>query len=129
MLEPVLDIGANALKKRKESAVALTKKMGFHKPETQRGVFHKILVACAAFLVLLLIGVFITLVDKSMLSIKTFGFTFITDQTWNPVTGIFGVFPYIIGTVSTSVLALFLSFPFGMSLAILLGEYYRFGWI
>jgi phosphate transport system permease protein len=109
--------------------VALVKKKGFHKLESEQGVFHKVLVVCASFLVLLLIGVFITLVDKSMLSIKTFGLSFITDQAWNPVTGIFGGFPYIIGTVSTSVLALLISLPFGMSLAILLGEYYRFGWI
>jgi phosphate transport system permease protein len=119
MLKPALD----------QTAMALAQKLSFHKPVSGRGVFFKILVGCAWFLVLLLVGVFITLVFKSLLSIKAFGFGFITNSTWNPVTGIFGGFPYIIGTVVTSVLALLLSFPFGMSIAILLGEYFRSGFI
>jgi len=119
MLEPVIE--------RSHQTVA--EKLSFHKPISGRGVFFTILVGCAWFLVLLLVGVFITLVFKSLLSIKAFGFGFITNSTWNPVTGIFGGFPYIIGTVVTSVLALILSFPFGMSIAILLGEYFRSGFI
>ncbi len=118
MLEPVL-----------EPSVPARQELSFHKPVTGRGVFFKILVGCAWFLVLLLVGVFITLVFKSLLSIKAFGFGFITNSTWNPVTGLFGGFPYIVGTVVTSVLALLLSFPFGMSIAILLGEYFKAGFI
>ncbi|MFI5263912.1 MAG: phosphate ABC transporter permease subunit PstC [Candidatus Kapaibacterium sp.] len=119
MLEPAVD----------QSTLSLAQKLSFHKPVSGRGVFFTILAGCAWFLVLLLSGVFITLVFKSLLSIKAFGFGFITNSTWNPVTGIFGGFPYIVGTVVTSVLALLLSFPFGMSIAILLGEYFRSGFI
>ncbi|MDP4237507.1 MAG: hypothetical protein Q8919_13775, partial [Bacteroidota bacterium] len=104
-------------------------KTSYHKPHKEGGIFHRILVICASFLVLLLVGVFVTLVAKSILSIKVFGFGFITGQTWNPVTGMFSGLPYIVGTVVTAVLALAISFPFGMSLAILLGEYYRTGFL
>jgi ABC-type phosphate transport system permease subunit len=105
LLEPVFDLGKNKAIS-KTSPLVMEKNSIFHKPQTDRGIFYKILVVCASFLVLLLIGVFITLVFKSLLSIKAFGFGFITGETWNPVTGIFSGFPYIVGTVVTSVLAL-----------------------
>jgi phosphate transport system permease protein len=126
LLKPVFDIGKT---KAPNAEIAIRKKPRYHKPYIVGGFFHKILVACASFLVLLLVGVFITLVAKSLLSIKAFGFSFISGQTWNPVTGIFSGLPYIVGTIVTAVLALVISFPFGMSIAILLGEYYRAGFI
>jgi phosphate transport system permease protein len=101
----------------------------FHVPKQERGIFYRLLVASAALMVLLLVGIFITLVDKSMLSIKTFGLGFAFGTTWDPLNGIFAGFPYVIGTVVTSIIALAISFPFSMSLAVLLGEYYRSGFV
>jgi phosphate transport system permease protein len=125
MAGSLLDIGVT----RGNTAKVIAAKPRFHKPKSDRGVFHKILVFCASFLVLLLVGIFITLLAKSILSIKAFGFGFITGTTWDPLNGVFSGLPYVVGTVITAVLALLLSMPFGMSLAILLGEYYRFGFI
>jgi phosphate transport system permease protein len=126
LLEPVFDLGRA---KVKETVKVIEKEPSYHKPHVDSGIFYKILVICAGFIVLLLTGVFITLVAKSILSIKTFGFSFIFGQTWDPLGGIFSGLPYIVGTVVTSVLALAISFPFGMSIAILLGEYFRFGFL
>src|SRR5579883_3348298 len=114
---------------RQKDQAASSTVIEFHQPQRERSLFYTILVAAAGVIVLLLVGIFITLVDKSMLSIKAFGLSFITGTTWDPLNGIFNGFPYIVGTVVTAVLALFISFPFGMSLAILLGEYYRYGWV
>lgn len=112
-----------------DATTVTTSQRDFHKPQKERSLFQRVLVCSAVAMVLLLVGIFVTLVDKSMLSIRTFGLGFITGTTWDPLNGIFAGFPYIVGTVVTAVLALALSFPFGMSLAILLGEYYRYGWI
>jgi phosphate transport system permease protein len=51
-----------------------------------------------------------------------FGFSFLWRQSWNPVTGEFGAWPFIYGTVLTSVLALLISVPLGVGAAIFLAE-------
>jgi phosphate transport system permease protein len=128
LLEPVFDLGKNKTFS-KAAPTVIEKEPEFHKPQSDRGIFYKVLVICAGFIVALLIGVFITLVAKSFLSIKTFGFGFITGQIWDAPNSMFSGLPYIVGTIVTSVLALAVSFPFGMSIAILLGEYFRSGFL
>jgi len=51
-----------------------------------------------------------------------FGFSFLWKQTWDPVTGEFGAWPFIYGTVLTSVIALLISVPLGVGAAIFLAE-------
>jgi len=55
-------------------------------------------------------------------SIGTFGFSFITTSTWNPVRNIFGALPAILGTLYSSFLALALAAPVGLLVAIYLVE-------
>ena len=50
------------------------------------------------------------------------GWSFITASGWNPVTEEFGGWPFIYGTVVTSVLALLISVPLGLGSAIFLAE-------
>src|SRR5271169_2779933 len=47
-----------------------------------------------------------------------FGLTFLWKQTWDPVSSEFGAWPFIYGTVLTSVLALLISVPLGVGAAI-----------
>ena len=56
------------------------------------------------------------------------GFSFITSQLWNPVTNEFGAYPFIYGTIVTSVLALVLAVPTGVAAAIYLAELARGKW-
>jgi len=78
---------------------------------------------------LLLVLIFILLFKESLYSINTFGFRFITDKIWDPVNEKFGLLPFVVGTVLTSFISLFISLPFSLSLALLLGIYYKEGFI
>ncbi len=60
--------------------------------------------------------------EGSALSREKFGFGFITSSLWNPVTDEFGAYPFIYGTVLTSVLALVISVPIGVGAAVYLSE-------
>jgi phosphate transport system permease protein len=76
-----------------------------------------------AFLVVLLVfGIFFELFRTSDLSIKKFGFNFWRTTTWDPVAGQFGALPFIWGTLYSSILALVLSTPVALGIAIFLSE-------
>ena len=59
---------------------------------------------------------------RSEASRSKFGLSFLWSQTWDPVTGQFGAWPFIYGTVLTSILALIISVPLGVGAAIFLAE-------
>jgi phosphate transport system permease protein len=58
----------------------------------------------------------------SRLSRHAFGWHFLVDSTWDPVNGHFGAWPFVYGTVVTSLLALVISIPIGIGAAIFLAE-------
>lgn len=77
----------------------------------------------AAYLVLILLGgVILSLIIGSLPALREFGFSFLTSQSWNPVTEKFGALAPIYGTIVTSVLALLLAVPVGLGIAIFLTE-------
>lgn len=51
-----------------------------------------------------------------------FGFDFIFSSNWNPVTEEFGALPFIYGTIISSLLALLLSLPVSIGVAVFLSE-------
>jgi phosphate transport system permease protein len=61
---------------------------------------------------------------------RAYGLQFLTSRDWNPVSGreSFGALPFIYGTVVTSAIALALSVPIAVGLAILLNEVAH-GWL
>lgn len=92
----------------------------FAAPES---VFRAALFGAALCMVLLLLGIFLTLLINSLPSIKEFGLRFFYGKTWDPVSGEFGALPFLAGTLITSFLSLAISLPFSLSLSIFLGEY------
>jgi phosphate transport system permease protein len=84
--------------------------------------FRWLTFSAAVLVVLLFLGIMGALTEGAWLSIKTFGWDFITNQKWNPVTEQFGALPAIYGTVATSVLAMALAVPVGIGIAIFLTE-------
>jgi phosphate transport system permease protein len=62
------------------------------------------------------------LAEQSMPTIRAFGFRFITRSEWNEVTSVFGVLPYIFGTLYSSFIALVLAVPISLGAAIFLSE-------
>ena len=78
------------------------------------------LAAWAVVALLVLIGVL--LYANSRLTWETFGLGFITGQTWDPVAGIYGAFPFIVGTILAAMIAVILAAPIGIFTAIYLSE-------
>jgi len=51
-----------------------------------------------------------------------FGISFLTGTTWDPIAGIYGALPFIVGTIASSLLALLVAVPIGVFSAIFLAE-------
>jgi phosphate transport system permease protein len=79
------------------------------------GLFALVLVVVSA-------GIAVILWRDSRLSIREFGFGFWATDTWDPVAGTFGARPFIWGTLYSSALALVLSTPVALGIAIFLSE-------
>lgn len=86
-------------------------------------IFSKTLVITALLILILVIGLFLTLLVQSMPSIQHLGIGYLWGKTWNPVNNIYGAYPFLVGTLLTSFLALIISIPFSLAIAIFLGEY------
>lgn len=58
----------------------------------------------------------------SKIARHAFGWHFLFTSTWDPVNGQFGAWPFVYGTIVTSVLALAIAIPIGLGTAIFLAE-------
>ncbi|HYB53853.1 MAG TPA: phosphate ABC transporter permease subunit PstC [Thermoanaerobaculia bacterium] len=76
----------------------------------------------ALFVVLLVAGIAFELFRSSRLSVQKFGFGFWVTKVWDPVAGDFGARPFIWGTLYSSFLALLISTPIALGIAIFLSE-------
>ncbi len=90
-------------------------------------IFNSVLTGSGIMIIMIVIGIFLTLILSSLPSIKQFGINFVTGTTWDPVFERFGALPFIAGTLITSFLALLISIPFSIAISILLGEYFKRG--
>lgn len=85
-------------------------------------LFKGLALMMAIGVVALLFYMIFVLIIESRLSIKKFGFGFITGQEWNPVTGEFGALPYIFGTIVSSIIAVAVATPISVGVALFLSE-------
>jgi len=91
--------------------------------------FRRTLILIALIMVVLVFGIFLTLVIESVPSLKSLGLSYLWGKTWDPVNNIYGAYPFLIGTLLTSFIALIISIPFSFAIAIYLGEYNAKGWL
>ncbi len=91
--------------------------------------FRWILKFSGLIIAVILLLLFLTLLYKSVPSIRHSGFSFLFSGIWDPVNDEYGAVPFLAGTLITSFLALFISIPFAISLAVLLGEYIKTGFL
>jgi phosphate transport system permease protein len=84
--------------------------------------FRHVTRAAAVGVLLLLSGVIISLVVGSLPAIRTFGFSFLVSERWNPVTENFGALAPIYGTLVTSFIAMLIAVPVGLMIAFFLTE-------
>ena len=76
-----------------------------------------------AFSVLaILLGIIVSLVYGSLPAMHKFGFGFLIDSDWNPVTEKFGALVPIVGTLVTSFIALLFGVPVSFGIALFLTE-------
>lgn len=95
-----------------------------HAPRNGAGdrAFFTLTGTVAAVTLLTVVAIAGTLAYEASTSIKTFGLGFWRTTTWDPVAGEFGAFPFIWGTLYSSILALALSTPVALGIAIFLSD-------
>jgi len=77
----------------------------------------------AAFvLVALLIAIGVLLFANSRLTWQTFGLSFITGLTWDPVASVYGAMAFIVGTILASLIAIAIAAPIGIMTSLYLSE-------
>jgi phosphate transport system permease protein len=85
-------------------------------------VFHGLTRVAALAVLVLLSGVIVALVIGAAPALGTFGFSFLFDESWNPVTERFGALAPIYGTLITSAIAMLIAVPVGLMIAFFLTE-------
>jgi phosphate transport system permease protein len=85
-------------------------------------LFHQLTRAAAIAVLILLSGVIISLIHGSLPALRAFGFGFLVDDRWNPVTEKFGALAAIYGTIITSFLAMLIAVPIGLLISVFLTE-------
>jgi len=73
-------------------------------------------------LILIVAAIAVELTRQSTLSIQKFGLAFWRTEIWDPVAGDFGAWPFMWGTLYSSVLALMLATPIALGIAVFLSE-------
>ena len=84
--------------------------------------FHFAMLACGVC-VLALVGLIVyELIAKSGLSWHVFGWKFFFGSDWDPVNEQFGAWPFVYGTLVSSILALILAVPLALGVAVFITE-------
>jgi phosphate transport system permease protein len=84
--------------------------------------FRHLTRAAAMAVLIILGGIIVSLVHGSWPALRTFGVSFLYEESWNPVTEKFGAIAPIYGTIVTSVVAMFIAVPVGLFIALFLTE-------
>ncbi len=97
-----------------------------HRTQNQRNLPDRLFRAGTFFfalLILLLAGVMVyQMIDGSSLSIREFGWKFVTTSIWDPVHEEYGALPFVYGTIVSSLLALIIAVPLSIGVAVFLSE-------
>ncbi|MGE0524522.1 MAG: phosphate ABC transporter permease subunit PstC [Variibacter sp.] len=89
---------------------------------TSDAAFRLLTRSAAVAVLVILSGIIVSLIHGSLPALQTFGFSFLVDETWNPVTEKFGAIAPIYGTVVTSLIAMLIAVPVGLFIALFLTE-------
>jgi len=85
-------------------------------------IFRLLTLFSAVLVLALLGGVIVSLMIGAVPAFQAFGWRFLIEQSWNPVTERFGAIAPIYGTVVTSVIAMLIAVPVGLAIAMFLSE-------
>ncbi len=85
-------------------------------------IFKYLMVACGMAILGLLALIIYELLLRSGLTWHAFGFKFFGTSNWDPVNEQFGAFPFIYGTIVSSILALIIAVPLAVGVAVFTTE-------
>ncbi|MFA6598723.1 MAG: phosphate ABC transporter permease subunit PstC [Ignavibacteriaceae bacterium] len=85
-------------------------------------IFERLTLLFAVLVFLLVILMGYEMYVGSKISINKFGWSFLTNSVWDPVQEIYGALPIIYGTIVSSFLALVISVPLSIGIAVFLSE-------
>jgi phosphate transport system permease protein len=86
-------------------------------------LFHKAAVFAAFLLAAVLFATVIAIAYDSWPAIQRFGvWDFLTTDTWNPVSQVFGAVPFIVGSLVSSAIAMILAIPVSFGVAVFIAE-------
>jgi phosphate transport system permease protein len=85
-------------------------------------IFRLLTLSSAVLVLALLGGVIVALMIGAAPAFSAFGWRFLIDQSWNPVTERFGAIAPIYGTIVTSLIAMLIAVPVGVAIAMFLSE-------
>jgi len=93
-------------------------------PTGNRGdaVFRALMFASAFLMLFVVVAMMAATASNSVPSMREFGFGFLTGREWAPIQGRFGALPFIYGTVMSSAVALIISVPLSLGVAVFLVE-------
>lgn len=97
------------------------RQIGYHLRHGDRP-FEALVIAATLGVLLLVAAIGYELWQNSALARDTYGWRFLWTTTWDPVFQEFGALPFLFGTLQTSLLALILSVPVSLGIAIFLSE-------
>jgi phosphate transport system permease protein len=104
--------------------VAITGATARRRPASGTGdtIFHGLTVLFAVLVLVILGGVIVSLVYGALPALQKFGFGFVVNGAWNPVTENFGALAPIYGTLVTSLIAMLIGIPVAFGVALFITE-------
>lgn len=85
-------------------------------------IFKTVTLLFASAVILLALGMALQLWLASRESIRVMGWKFLTTSDWDPVKEVFGVLPFVYGTLVSSLIAFLIAAPMGIGIALFLAE-------
>jgi phosphate transport system permease protein len=85
-------------------------------------IFRTLTFLFALLVLLILGGVIVALIEGAIPALRTFGFSFVFTEVWNPVTEKFGALAPIYGTLVTSAIAMLVGIPVAFGVAVFITE-------
>ncbi|MCU1289494.1 MAG: Phosphate transport system permease protein [Acidobacteria bacterium] len=85
-------------------------------------LFRSVLLIAAASILVIVAAILYMMVQNSLPTIERFGVGFLTGREWKPAQEEFGALPFIYGTLASSIIALVLSIPISLGVAIYMVE-------
>lgn len=93
------------------------------KPDPVDPIFRAVAFSAATLLLVTLAGLIISLIIGGWPALSTFGLSFFTSTSWNPVTEVFGAAGPISGTIITAILSLTIALPIAVFVAVFLTQF------